>query len=46
MMLNQGQCHFICLGRNTENEAFVLTKKKGEEQYSLRKNKMKFIRVT
>ena len=23
MVLNQGECHFMCLGRNTENQTFV-----------------------
>ena len=23
MVLNQGECHFMCLGRNTENQTFL-----------------------
>ena len=26
MVLNQGKCQFMCLGRNTENKTFVLKK--------------------
>ena len=34
-MLNQGECHFICLSRNTENKTFVfknMIMKNNEEQ--------------
>ena len=27
MVLNQGKCHCMCLGRNTENETFVFKNK-------------------
>ena len=23
MVLNAGKCHFVCLGKNTENETFI-----------------------
>ena len=23
MLLNAGKCHFMCLGKNTENETFI-----------------------
>ena len=23
MVLNAGKCHFMCLGKNTENETFI-----------------------
>ena len=23
MVLNAGKCHFMCLGRNTDNETFI-----------------------
>ena len=32
MVLNQGKSHYMCLGRNTENEIYVLKKKKNEKQ--------------
>ena len=33
MVLNQGKSHYMCLGRNTENEIYVLKKKKNEKQW-------------
>ena len=43
MVLNQGKSHYMCLGRNTENEIYVLKKKKmknSEEQKTFKSHVM------